>query len=65
MSKQHEKLVQDAAITCEAFLHQCGLNPDSVAVGKLYDLATIYNEYGPEAAREFLGLDDIGGGLPV
>ena len=65
MSKEHERRVQDAAITCEAFLGQCGLDPDAVAVSKIYELATIYKDYGPEAVREFLGLDDIGGGIPM
>lgn len=45
---------------CEAFLHQCGVNPDTVPTSKLYELIIIYHDYGPEAVRDYLNLNDGG-----
>jgi hypothetical protein len=65
MSEDHKNRVQDAALTCEAFLDQCGVSPDSVATSKLYELVIIYHEYGPEGVRDYLNLNDVGdGGIP-
>ena len=60
MSIEHKKEVQMAACKCEAFLQQCGVDPDTVATSKLYELAIVYYEYGPEGVRDYLGTD-IGG----
>jgi len=60
MSEDHKTAVQDAALKCEAFLVQCGVNADSVPTSKLYELAIVYYEYGPEGVRDYLGTD-IGG----
>ena len=57
MSEEHKKMVQEAACTCEAFLAQCGVNADSVPTSKLYELAIVYYEYGPEGVRDYLGTD--------
>lgn len=62
MSEEHKRRVQDAAITCEAFLRQCGVDPGSLSVTKIYELAVIYHDYGPEGVRDYLNLNDVGDG---
>ena len=62
MSEEHKKMVQEAACTCEAFLHQCGVDPASLPVTKIYELAVIYHEYGPDGVRDYLNLNDVGDG---
>ncbi len=62
MSEKHKNIVQDAALTCEAFLAQCGVDPESVPTAKMYELAAIYQEYGPEGVRDYLNLNDVGDG---
>ena len=57
MSEEHKKMVQEAACTCEAFLVQCGVDANSVPTSKLYELAIVYYEYGPEGVRDYLGTD--------
>tara|TARA_Y100001972_G_C7555193_1_gene278963 strand:+ start:496 stop:702 length:207 start_codon:yes stop_codon:yes gene_type:complete len=65
MSEEHKRMVQQAACTCEAFLHQCGISPETVPTSKLYELVIIYHEYGPDGVRDYLNLSDIGdGGIP-
>ncbi len=60
MSEEHKNAVQDAALKCEAFLVQCGVDADTVPTSKLYELAIVYYQYGPEGVRDYLGTD-IGG----
>lgn len=62
MSEEHKRRVQDAAIICEAFLRQCGIDPDSLPVTKIYELAVIYHDYGPDGVRDYLNLNDVGDG---
>ena len=62
MSEQHKRVVHEAALTCEAFLHQCGVSPDNVPTSKLYELVIIYHDYGPDAVRDYLNLNDVGDG---
>ena len=60
MSEEHKNAVQDAALKCEAFLVQCGVNSDEVPTSKLYELAIVYYQYGPDGVRDYLGLGDNG-----
>ena len=63
MSEEHKNAVQDAALKCEAFLVQCGVNADTVPTSKLYELAIVYYQYGPEGVRDYLGTDIGDGGI--
>jgi len=62
MSEEYKKRIQDAAISCVAFLRGCGVDPESVPTDKMYELAAIYHDYGPDAVREYLNLNDVGDG---
>ena len=62
MSDDYKKRVQDAAITCVAFLRGGGIDPDGFPVTKIYELAVIYHDYGPDAVRDYLNLNDVGDG---
>ena len=65
MSEDYKKRVQDAAISCVAFLRGCGIDPASVPITKIYELAVIYHEYGPDGVRDYINLNDVGdGGIP-
>jgi len=62
MSEEYKKRIQDAAISCVAFLRGCGVDPESVPTAKMYELAAIYQEYGPDGVRDYLNLNDVGDG---
>jgi len=62
MSDDYKKRVQDAAITCVAFLRGCGIDPDGFPVTKIYELSVIYHDYGPDGVRDYLNLNDVGDG---
>ena len=62
MSQDHKVRVQCAAIPCVAFLQQCGVDPGSLSVTKIYELAVIYHDYGAEGVRDYLNLNDVGDG---
>lgn len=63
MSEDYKKRIQDSAIACVAFLRGCGVDPASIPVTKIYELAVIYHDYGPDGVRDYLGTDIGDGGI--